>query len=117
MHAQFGMPIATYEQKKAIILTHHMILWDVIGECEREGSLDSAIRNEKVNPIDELLEAYPEISIIICNGRKSYELFQKHFAHLDKQVIYLPSTSNANRTIKEEALFAKWMQVLSAYDL
>jgi putative G/U mismatch-specific DNA glycosylase len=117
LHAQFGMPIATYEQKKAIILTHHMILWDVIGECEREGSLDSAIRNEKVNPIDELLEAYPEISIIICNGRKSYELFQKHFAHLDKQVIYLPSTSNANRTIKEEALFAKWMQVLSAYDL
>ena len=48
LHAQFGMPIATYEQKKAIILTHHMILWDVIGECEREGSLDSAIRNEKV---------------------------------------------------------------------
>ena len=99
------------------LLLNCCLLYTSIGECEREGSLDSAIRNEKVNPIDELLEAYPEISIIICNGRKSYELFQKHFAHLDKQVIYLPSTSNANRTIKEDALFAKWMQVLSAYDL
>lgn len=117
LHAYFAMPIDTYEQKKEIILSHHMILWDVIGECEREGSLDTAIRNEKVNPIDALLDAYPEIAIIICNGRKSYELYQKHFAHLNKQVIYLPSTSNANRTIKEEELFKKWMQVLAAYDL
>ena len=59
MNHMFQMPIDTYEQKKQIILTHHMILWDVIGECEREGSLDNAIRHEKVNDIAYLIQAHP----------------------------------------------------------
>lgn len=115
MHQVFDMPIDTYEQKKQMILNHHMILWDVIGECIREGSLDSKIRQEKVNDIDCLLKQYPQIQLIICNGKKSYELYKKHFSHIDIPCCYLPSTSNANRTIKEEQLFAQWKQVLEPY--
>ena len=46
LHAVFEMPIDTYAQKKEILFQQHILLWDVIGECEREGSLDSAIRKE-----------------------------------------------------------------------
>lgn len=114
MAQAFAMPIDTYEQKQHIILSHHLILWDVIGECEREGSLDSAIHKEKINPIDSLVQRYPELSLVICNGRKSYMLYQKHFHHLPIQSIYLPSTSNANRSLKEQELFARWLAVLAS---
>ena len=55
MSACFQMPIDHYAQKQQIILSHHLILWDVIHACEREGSLDSSIRKEIVNPIDRLV--------------------------------------------------------------
>lgn len=113
MNYIFQMPIHTYEEKKDIILQHHILLWDVIGECEREGSLDSNIKNEVVNDISSLIQNYPSIHMVICNGRKSYDLYQKHFSQLPVSCIYLPSTSNANRSIKEEVLFSKWEEALS----
>ena len=36
LSACFSMPIDTYEQKKEIILRHHLVLWDVIHASERE---------------------------------------------------------------------------------
>ena len=89
-----------------------MILWDVIGECEREGSLDSAIRNEKVNPIDQLAARYPTLHTVICNGKKSETLYLRYFSGLDLTLYSLPSTSNANRTIKEDVLFERWITSL-----
>lgn len=111
MEAMYQMPIATYEQKKQIILEHGLILWDVIGACEREGSLDVNIHNEFVNPINEFIAQY-NIIYVLCNGRKSYDLYRKHFGSIDVRCVYLPSTSNANRSIKEAEVFAKWIQAL-----
>ena len=73
MSSIYNCSIDTYEQKLNIILNNHLALWDVIHACEREGSLDSAITNEIVNPIDELLNKYPSIHMIICNGKKSHQ--------------------------------------------
>lgn len=112
MASAFHMPIDTYDQKKQIIEDHHLILWDVIGECEREGSLDSKIKNEKVNDIASLLHTYPDVSLVICNGRKSYDLYLKHFHDEKIPCLYLPSTSNANRSIKESILYEEWMNGL-----
>lgn len=112
MRACFDMPIENYAQKQKIIRSHHLILWDVIHACEREGSLDSSIRKEVVNPIDVLVDTYPTLHTVICNGKKSESLYQKHFSALPLRQIYLPSTSNANRTIKEEALFQQWITAL-----
>ena len=96
----FEMPISTYEEKKQIILSHHLLLWDVIGECEREGRLDSKIHNEKVNPIQELLEIYPSIQFVICNGRKSYDLYQKHFSHLSLSCVYLERSFKETKFVR-----------------
>ena len=92
------------------------MLWDVIGECEREGSLDSAIRKERVNDIAHLTAVYPTLHRVICNGRKAYELYQKHFPNIALPCSYLPSTSNANRSIREEVLFAQWKQALMEHE-
>ena len=89
----------------------------MIEECEREGSLDSAIRHEKVNDIAYLIQAHPTIRMVICNGKKSYDLYQKHFHAIQIPCMYLPSTSNANRTIKEQALFEAWKQAFKKADI
>ena len=117
LNQYFQMPISSYEEKKEIIYKHHILLWDVIASCQREGSLDSAIRKEVVNPISKIVEDNPSIQAIICNGKKSYDLLCKHFPNLAIKVYYLPSTSNANRTIKEEVLFERWFAVFDHYQL
>lgn len=113
MARYFDVEFYSYEMKLQTLKKHHIALWDVIGACEREGSLDSNIHNEEVNPIDQVLKTYPTIQMVICNGKKSYDLFQKHFDKLSVDVTYLPSTSNANQTIKEVDLFEKWFEALN----
>ena len=108
----YDAPIDTYEEKLTIIYQNHLALWDVIHACEREGSLDINIHHEIVNPIDDLLLQYPSIEKIICNGKKSYQIYQKYFKHLDIEVISLPSTSNANATWKLEHLCDVWVKGL-----
>lgn len=113
MGAYFQAELSSYEQKKQLIIDHSLILWDVIASCEREGSLDSAIRQVHVNDIAALVQTYPKIQCILCNGKKSWELYQRHFEkRISVPCICLPSTSNANRTIKESELFAQWFAQL-----
>ena len=35
----------TIEEKRAMLLAHHIALWDVIASCRIEGSSDSSIRD------------------------------------------------------------------------
>ncbi len=113
MASYFRVELLDYEAKKRCIKDHGIILWDVIGSCDRSGSLDSAIRNEVCNDIPGLLKQYPEISLIICNGKKSFSLYERLMAiQCEIEYVYCPSTSNANRTISEADLFAQWFMQL-----
>lgn len=109
----FNCEFNDYQDKKQCILQNHIILWDVIQSCEREGSLDSKIKNVEVNDIESLLKDYPSIKTILCNGKKSYHLYMQYFSHLEVECVSLPSTSNANRTIKEDDLYDMWKQALN----
>lgn len=109
----FHVELPDYEAKRRCIRDHGIILWDVIGSCDRNGSLDSAIRNEVCNDIPGLLKQYPEISLVLCNGKKSYSLYERLMAKQTAvEYVYCPSTSNANRTITEADLFAQWFAQL-----
>lgn len=112
MEFYFQVELKDYAEKKRCIQNHNLALWDVIAACEREGSLDSHIRNVEVNDIAELLESYPSITSVICNGKKSFDLYMRHWKHLNVSVFSLPSTSNANRTIREEVLVERWVKAL-----
>ena len=88
------------------------MIWDVIKSCEREGSLDSRIKAVEVNDIEALLLKYKSIQYVLCNGNKSYTLWNQYFSSLQVTCIALPSTSNANRSIQESVLFKKWFDAL-----
>ena len=97
---------SAYEEKLAMLLRHHIALWDSIGSCEREGSLDSAIRDEQGNDFAALLQEYPGIRAIYFNGGKSAQAFKRYnkalLARPDIAFHAMPSTSPAN---------ARWRQI------
>lgn len=101
-----------YDEKIAILMRHKIALWDVLAFCERQGSLDVAIKNPVPNNINQLLKEQPSISKIIFNGKESRKLFMKHIktndlSHIEFHVV--PSTSPAN-TIKFELKLALWRE-------
>ena len=101
-----------YTKKIQILEKHHIALWDVIDTCERKGSLDSEIRNEEANKIEELLHNYPNIKAIFCNGQKSYKNLQKILSkdfHLP--IIALPSTSPAHASLRYEEKLLSWQKI------
>ena len=102
-----------FEAKKAMILRHHIALWDVLASCEREGSLDSSITDETPNEIRTLLQEYPSIQYILFNGGKAYQSFKKHFPDLLEQYAWrkVPSTSPAH-TMKREEKRKNWQKAL-----
>lgn len=112
LHLGYQMPVDNYIQKKAIIFKHKLALWDIIGECEREGSLDASIKNSRVNNICTLCKEHPTLVKILCNGKKSYSLYQKNFMDLKIECICMPSTSNANQSIQETELMEIWIKEL-----
>lgn len=85
-----------YQTKIQLVKQNHLALWDVIGACYREGSLDSSIKEEEPNDIPGLLDKHPTIRLIACNGTKSFQTLKRNigldkFNHVD--VVKLPSTS------------------------
>ena len=101
----------TIEEKKDLLSKHKIALWDVIDSCERKGSLDSEIKNEEANQIEELLEDYPNIKAIFCNGGKSYKNLQKILGKNYKiPVFLLPSTSPLH-TVSFEKKLEEWKKI------
>ena len=101
-----------YQQRIEILEKHHIALWDVIDTCERKGSLDSEIRNEEANKIEELLQNFPNIKAIFCNGQKSYKNLQKILGKdFYLPIFVLPSTSPAYAGLKYEEKLLSWQEI------
>ena len=107
--AIFGQPVPqTIEDKKHLILSSRLALWDSIASCEIAGSSDASIRNAQANDIGIILSNC-NIERIYCNGRKSYELYQKYIEpQTGREAVCLPSTSPANAQWTLEKLIEAW---------
>jgi TDG/mug DNA glycosylase family protein len=100
------------DEKKAFLLKNHIAVWDVIAQCDIEGSSDSSIKNVKANDLSRIL-AKANIKKICCNGAKSWELYNKYInpvIGIDAEK--LPSTSPANAAWSVERLAAAWKAAL-----
>ena len=98
----------TIEEKKSLILRHHLALWDVIAECEITGSSDASIKNAKANDLSEILENAP-IEKIIVNGKTAEKLYIKYIEPLTGiKAVVMPSTSPANAAWTLEKLIEAW---------
>ncbi|MBU1109171.1 MAG: DNA-deoxyinosine glycosylase [Candidatus Riflebacteria bacterium] len=109
-----------YQRRIEVLGSLHVALWDVLQQCQREGSLDSSIdkASEQPNDIAGLLEKLPHVVKICFNGQKAFLSFKKHvLKNLPKlaqryQLVILPSTSPANASIDYQTKFTRWRQEL-----
>ena len=107
---------ATYGERLAALQRAGIGLWDVIGECRRAGSLDSAIvrGSERANALVPLIVSLGQLRVIAFNGAAAASLFRRHVEpHLPElrqpvQRIALPSTSPAHAAMGLEALREAW---------
>lgn len=105
----------TIEEKKAMLLKHHIAIWDVIASCSIQGSSDTSIKDVVVNDFAEILSS-TDIKQIFVNGTKAYELYHKYAEpKTGMKAMKLPSTSPANAAWKLERLCDNWEKQLSRY--
>lgn len=102
----------TIEEKKKILLRHHIALFDVIAECDIAGSSDSTIRNVVPTDLSVILKQAP-VRKIFANGNKAYDLYMKYsYEKTGMEARRLPSTSPANAAYQMERLLQSWKVIL-----
>lgn len=108
-----GTPVPqNIEEKKYILLSNGIAIWDVIAECEIIGSSDSSIKNVVPTNLQQVLQAAP-IQQIYANGNTAKKLYQKfQQKSCGREIIGLPSTSPANAAFSLERLMESWKCIL-----
>ncbi len=102
----------TIDEKRAFLLRNHIAVWDVIAQCDIEGSSDSSIKNVRANDLRSILTK-ANIKKICCNGTKSWELYNKYIKPvIGTDAEKLPSTSPANAAWSVEKLTEAWKAAL-----
>lgn len=105
---------ASYDQRVAAVLERGLGVWDVYASCEREGSLDTAIRAAELNDFARLRHRCPELRAIAHNGGESFRHARLTRA-FGLPVHRLPSTSPANASWPFERKLAAWGELLRQY--
>jgi hypoxanthine-DNA glycosylase len=86
-----GLP---YARRLALLRRHRIGLWDIITDCERDGSLDGSIRNATLSQFDWLAKHAPKLRVVAMNGKKAGTA-QARLAALGYRTLVLPSSSPA----------------------
>lgn len=98
----------TIEDKKKLILSNKLALWDVIAQCEIEGSADSTITEVTANDLSIILEN-SNVKKIFVNGKTAEKYYNKYtYPKTGIKAVCLPSTSPANAAWNIEKLVEKW---------
>ena len=102
----------TIEEKKEMLLTNHVAVWDVIASCSIMGSSDTSIKDVVVNDFSRILEN-SKVERIYVNGGKAYELYHKYAEKITGiKAVKLPSTSPANAAWNLEKLQKAWKDAI-----
>ena len=108
--------IVSYQIRSEWMLSKGVGVWDVYASCEREGSLDSSIRNAILNDFSVLKQLCPNLQAIAHNGGESFK-HSKHTLTLGLPVYRLPSTSPANASWSFERKLDAWREVFEKHGL
>jgi hypoxanthine-DNA glycosylase len=98
-----------YQQRIDLIVRHDIAMWDVLQYCEREGSLDSSIKNEIANDFNAFYKMYPKIRHVFFtskNAAKFYDKYVRRKEGLVYETLSSPSGANATKSYAEK--LADW---------
>lgn len=119
--AVIGQPLKEmpYADRLKTVAAAGIGIWDIYTSCEREGSLDSAIRGAVMNDFA-MLQKCPEgrtalapaLRRICFNGRTAARRLREMEA-LGYEAVVLPSTSPAHAGMSFAEKLARWREALS----
>ena len=99
---------STVEEKKRLVLSHGIAMWDTIHSCTITGSSDSSIKDVVPNDLSVILNN-SRVKRIFCNGAASHRLYQKYIYPINNiPAQKLPSTSPANAAWSLDRLAEAW---------
>lgn len=102
----FNRPIEQeYSKKINLLKEYNIAIWDVLEYCEREGSLDSNIRNEKANDFDLFYLEYPKIKHVLFSSKNAEKYYIKYIGKrpgLNYDILPSPSGANATKTFEQK---------------
>ena len=102
----------TVDDKKRLLLSHRIALWDVIASCRIEGSSDSSIRDVVPTDLRPILDTAP-IRAVFCNGQTAFRLYARYQqTQTGLCAIALASTSPANAAYGLDRLVENWKVIL-----
>lgn len=103
---------STIEEKRNMLLSNHIALWDVIESCEISGSSDTSIRNAIPNNL-KIITDKANIRHIYINGGTAFKLFKKYNSDILIPSTLMPSTSPANAAASLDVLISRWHIILN----
>ena len=104
-----------YRRRLQRVLAHRLGIWDVLHACDREGSGDASIRNQKANRFARLHRLAPRLTTVAFNGQAAGR-YASEFAAAGFQTMVLPSSSpaHAGRSYQQKlAVWRAWWTVSS----
>lgn len=101
-----------YTARQHTVQAAGIALWDVYASCERSGSLDSAIRNPRLNDFANFQASAPALRRVLFNGLTAGKHL-KVLAGLGWETCVLPSTSPAHATWNFQRKLAAWRDALT----
>ena len=114
--AVLGEPLVDlgYDDRLARVRQHRVAIWDTIVSCERNGSLDSAIRNAERAGIRRVQRAAGGLKAVCFNGQTAGRAASA-WAEAGYATLVLPSTSPAYTMPLERKLgawreLARWLE-------
>ena len=115
----FAEPVPeTYEEKKALLFRHNIALWDVCASAEREGSLDTNIKNTEFNDLVGFIKKYPTLQIIVLNGGKAKAEYRRYirshkidFCGLEEYYFTSTSSLSISAGWPLERIIEQWSEI------
>jgi hypoxanthine-DNA glycosylase len=107
--ALLGEPLVEmpYPERLQRVLAHRLGIWDVLDACDRQGSGDASIRNQKANRFARLHRLAPRLTMVAFNGQTAGS-FAAEFADAGFRTAVLPSSSPAHAGRSFEQKLAVW---------
>ena len=113
-----------YDLRCKSLLRNNVAVWDVLHDCERQGSLDSAIvsNSEVLNDFPDLFAQHKSLKKIIFNGAAAEQIFKRYTAMLGSNSLIdfqikewhrCPSTSPAHASMTKQAKLQAWYLALT----
>lgn len=110
MFSVFNKPLShDYRVKLELLQDNCIALWDVLQYCEREGSLDSNIKNEAANDFDSFYLMYPDIVHVLFSSKNAAVYYDRYIGRQPGHTYHtLPSPSGANATKSFTEKLQEW---------